>query len=187
MDALAKHTQVLTARQIAKTLQGRLADRLSTLATAYGLTLPAPNTSDAYWSGPYSFSEPPGEVYCTPSIGVQWQDSTVSDTGGSQTGYWQTTTPYRVIIATDGDDPKNSQEVAQSYASAVGQILCGFLFDDCVSFTVTANSIGEGIPITSKPRPIGTSAGQPTWWDDNRQTILISEVVIEVTQYEVMR
>ena len=160
MDAAAKHTQVLTARQIQKTLQGRLAARLSTLQAALfsgDPTLPAPAVA-SYWIAPM-WKQPPGAV----------------------------STSYRIVIGTTGETPQLALEVAQAYASAVSQLLAGYLKLDGEAAGASSTSLGESIPIRVAT-PVGTAVGTPPWFGDaSTEALILSEVVIEVTQHEVMR
>jgi hypothetical protein len=188
MDAAAKHTQVLTARQIQKTLQGRLAARLSTLQAALfsgDPTLPAPAVA-SYWIAPM-WKQPPGAVYSTPSIGVQWEESETVSTSGNLSINWLTSTSYRIVIGTTGETPQLALEVAQAYASAVSQLLAGYLKLDGEAAGASSTSLGESIPIRVAT-PVGTAVGTPPWFGDaSTEALILSEVVIEVTQHEVMR
>lgn len=185
MDASAKHTQVLTARQIHKTLQGRLSARLSTLQAdlfSGDPTLPAPAVA-SYWIAPLWERQLPGAMYSTPSIGVQWEESETVPTSGNMSTNIVTQTRYRVVIGTTAETPQLSLEVAQAYTSAVGQLLSGYLKADGESAAASSTSLGESIPIRVA-RPVGTAVATPAWFEGSSEALTISEVVIEVTQHE---
>ena len=186
MDAEIKHIPVLTARQIQKSLQSRLAARLATLKTDLfndfaDVALDAPNTADAYWSCPLDM-DPPGEIYNTPSIGIQWQESQLVETGGDVKGMWESRTPYRIVIAIDAPSARLSLEVSQAYASAVVQVMGNFRAD-AIASVASGSSLGQSIPITTV-KPDGTAAARPAWWDEGSETLLITEIVVNVSQYE---
>ena len=186
MDAEVKHIPVLTARQIRKTLQARLAARLATLKTDLfsdypDVDLDAPSATDAYWSCPLDV-DPPSEIYNTPSVGIQWQESQLVETGGDVKGMWESRTPYRVVIAIDAPSAELSMEVSQAYASAVVQVM-GSLREDAIASVASSSSLGQSIPI-NVVKPEGTAAARPAWWDDGSETLLITEIVINVSQYE---
>ena len=164
MDASAKHTQVLTARQIHKTLQGRLSARLSTLQAdlfSGDPTLPAPAVS-SYWIAPLWERQLPGAMYSTPSIGVQWEESETVPTSGNMSTNIVTQTRYRVVIGTTAETPLKADGEAAAASST---------------------SLGESIPIRVA-RPVGTAVATPAWFEGSSEALTISEVVIEVTQHE---
>tara|TARA_R110000796_G_scaffold53925_2_gene126304 strand:- start:4763 stop:5164 length:402 start_codon:yes stop_codon:yes gene_type:complete len=132
------------------------------------------------------WKNPPGEVYSTPSIGVQWEESETIPTSGNMSVNWLTSTSYRVVIGTTGETPQLALEVAQAYASACVQVLAGYLKEDGEGASATANSLGESIPIRSAA-PVGTAVATPAWFEGSTEALILSEVVIEVTQHEAMR
>jgi hypothetical protein len=61
--------------------------------------------------------------------------------------------------------------------------VCGSLRDDAISAVVSASSLGKSIPVRTV-KPEQTSAARPGWWDDASETLLVAQVIINVSQYE---
>lgn len=186
MDATFAHTPALVARQLVKYLQANLSTFLTVQQSTLfaddfaDVTLDMP-ADDAFWIGPAGERVPEAAFY-TPSIGVRYGSSQISEGFGDIIGSgptWGVVSTFELIMGSAGPTPQLAIEVSQAYASAVLQCINLGFISAAQSGTETSASLGASIPV-GDVRPVNVEAGILPDEDDPSADCVFGIVTISI-------